>query len=146
MFIVRPAFVLACAGALAVAACGNGSSSASTTTPTPVPADATINEPFSTTLAAGGTIFYSFSIAQYGNVAVTVTGLSGADVPEDVTLSIGIGRPSGTACTVQNGVEAAPGQSAQLTGQYGPGVFCVRITELGKIASPATVSAVVAHS
>lgn len=145
MFIVRPALVLACAGALAVAACGNDSSSA-TTSPSVVAADATINEPFTTTLPPGGTVFYAFSIAQYGNVAVTLTGVNGAELPEDFTLNVGIGRPSGTSCTSQSAVDTAPGESPQLTGTYGPGIFCVRVADTGKLPSQAIISAVVAHS
>lgn len=146
MFIVRPALVLACAGAVAVAACGNKSSSATTTSPSVVAAAATINEPFTTTLQTGGAIFYSFSMAQYGNVAVTLTGVSGADLPEDFTLNIGIGRPSGTSCTSQSAVDAVPGETPQLTGVYGPGIFCVRVVDTGKLPAQATISAVVAHS
>jgi len=146
MFIVRPALVLVCAGALAVAACGKNSSSATPTSASVTPADATINEPFTTTLQAGGTVFYSFSIAQYGNVAVTLTGVAGADLPEDFTLNVGIGRPSGTSCTSQNAIDTAPGESPQLTGAYGPGVFCVRVSDTGKLPAQATIVAVVAHS
>lgn len=146
MFIVRPALVLACAGALAVAACGNDPSSASTTSPSVVAADATINEPFTTTLPAGGSVFYAFSIAQYGNVAITLTGVDGAELPEDFTLNVGIGRPSGTSCTSQSAVDTAPGESPQLTGAYGPGIFCVRVADTGKLPSQAIISAVVAHS
>ena len=146
MLIARPVLVMACAGALAVAACGNDSSSASTTSPSVVAADATINEPITTSLPAGGTVFYSFSIALYGNVAVTLTGVNGAELPEDFTLNVGIGRPSGTSCTSQNAIDTAPGESPQLTGAYGPGIFCVRIADTGKLPAPATISAVVAHS
>ena len=146
MFIVRPALVLACAGALAVAACGNDSSTATTTSPSAVAADATISEPFTTTLQAGGTIFYAFSMPQYGNVAVTLTGVTGTELPEDFTLNVGLGRPSGTSCTSQSAVDAAPGGTAQLTGVYGPGIFCVRVTDTGKLPANATISAVVAHS
>ncbi len=146
MLIVRPALVLVCASALAVAACGKNASSATTTSPSAVAADATINEPFTTTLQTGGAIFYSFSMAQYGNVAVTLTGVTGAELPEDFTLNIGIGRPSGTSCTAQSSVDAVPADTPQLTGVYGPGIFCVRVTDTGKLPARATISAVVAHS
>lgn len=146
VFIVRPALALACVGALALSACSGDSSSSTTTSPTATPADATINESFTTALPAGGTVFYSFSMAQYGNVAVTLTGVTGAELPEDFTLNLGIGRPSGTSCTAQSTVDAAPGESPQLTGTYGPGIFCVRVLDSGKLPGQATVSAVVAHS
>ncbi len=144
---LRAALAIACAAAIAATACGGASASSSTTTtsPTPVAADATTSETFATTLSAGDGIFYSFSIAVYGNVAVTLTGVSGADLPEDLTLGVGIGRPSGTSCTTSTAISTGPGTVAQLTGTYGPGVFCVRIYDNGTLTGPVRVSATVAH-
>jgi len=132
-------------GALCLTACGNGSSS-STTSPSSLPADATVSESFSSTLAVGGTLFYSFSMAQYGNVAVTLTGVAGSDVPDGLTLNVGIGRPAGTSCTPSTTVSTAPGDAPQVTGTYGPGIFCVVISDAGMLTAPVKVDAAVAHS
>src|SRR4051794_5787712 len=92
MLTARMTFLLICAGALSLAACGKDTTSGSTTSPSPTPAAATINESFSSAVTVGGGVFYSFSMAQYGNVAVTLTGISGADLTDGLTLGIGIGR------------------------------------------------------
>jgi hypothetical protein len=54
------------AGVLCLAACGNGASASSTTSPSSLPADATVSESFTSTLAVGGTLFYSFSMRSMG--------------------------------------------------------------------------------
>lgn len=128
-----------------LAACGNGSS-ASTTSPSTVAADATMSESFKATVPVNGTVFYSFSIAQYGNVAVTLTGINGPDLPDGLTLNVGIGRPGGTSCQATSTVSTGAGDSPQVTGVYGPGVFCVSIGDAGELTSPADVTAAVAHS
>jgi hypothetical protein len=141
MFSARVALALVCAGTLSLTACGNST----TTSPSPTPADPTSTESFSTTVTVGGAIFYSFSIAQYGNVAVTLTGVTGTDLPDGLTLGLGIGQPSGTSCATSNTVSAAPGDTAQLTGAYGPGVFCVRVYDTGTLTGPVAITASVAH-
>jgi len=140
--------MLACAlSALCLTACGKDSStSSSTTSPSSLPADASVTESFSSALNVGGTLFYSFSMAQYGNVAVTLTGVTGSDLPDGLTLNVGIGRPAGTTCTPSLSIASSPGDTPQVTGAYGPGVFCVVISDSGMLTSPVKVSAAVAHS
>ena len=130
---------------LVSAACGDHSSG-STASPSTVAADATTNENFTATVPVGGTVFYSFSMSQYGNVAVTLTGINGPDLPDGLTLTIGIGRPGGTSCTTSSTISAGAGDAPQLTGTYGPGVFCVSIADTGLLTSPVNVTAAVAHS
>src|SRR6476661_6182515 len=76
----------------------NNTSSASTTTPTPTPVAPTTTDEFDSTVPVGGSTFYSFSVSQYGTVNLTLTSVSGADVPPTVMLGLGLGTPSGTAC------------------------------------------------
>lgn len=147
MLNARLALGLVCAGALSLVACGKDSATSSTTTsPSPVAAEANVNENFEATVAAGGGVFYSFNIASYGNVAVTLLTATGTDLPEDFTIGIGIGRPSGTSCTTSTAISAVPGDVAQLAGTYGPGIFCVRVYDPGSLTGPVRVSAKVAHS
>ncbi|MGC4084881.1 MAG: hypothetical protein QM736_22900 [Vicinamibacterales bacterium] len=91
-------------------------------------------------------LFYSFNIVAYGNVAVTLTSVNGTDLPDDFTIGLGIGRPSGTGCTTSSSVSVGPSDAVQLTGTYGPGIFCVRVSDLGTMTSPVRVAATVAHS
>jgi hypothetical protein len=138
--------LLACVWTVLLAGCGNGTSASSATSPSSLPADATVNESFSGRVTVGGSLFYSFSIAQYGNVAVTLTGISGTDLPHDTVLSVGIGRPAGTSCTTSTAVSTGPGDTPQVTGAYGPGVFCVRVSDGGTLTEPVDITAAVAHS
>ena len=144
MFTARAALALACAGAFTLAGCSKTAAS-SPTSPSVTPADATIIEKFVSPLAVGGSVFYSFSIGQYGTVSVTLTDIVGADLPDGLALSVGIGRPSGTSCSVTS-VSAVPGSTPQVTGAYGPGVFCVRIYDGGTLVGPVTIKATVAHA
>ncbi|MBS1817368.1 MAG: hypothetical protein JSU08_05540 [Acidobacteria bacterium] len=144
MLSSRVAVTLACVATFAASACGGTASS--TTSPSTVAADATINESFGATIDVGGGVFYSFSMQSYGNVAVTLTAVTGTDLPDDITLGLGIGRPSGTSCTTSLSTSATPGATAQLTGVYGPGVFCVRVYDAGTLSAPIQFTASVAHS
>lgn len=135
-------------GALLISTgCGKDSSSTATTTaPTPVAAAATITETFSVPLTIGGTAFYSFNFVAYGNLAVTVTRVTGGGLDDGQTLGLGVGRPVGTTCSATTTVSAAPGDAAQLTGVYGPGIYCVRIVDTGSLTAPVTVAVTMSHS
>ena len=128
-----------------MAAC-NKASTSTTTSPTVTAAAATITESFSAPVAVGGGVFYSFSFAAYGNISVTLTGVTGGGLAGGQTLAMGIGRPSGTSCTTASPVAAMPSDTAQLTGVYGPGIFCVRVYDTGSLTAPVTVAVTVSHS
>ena len=146
MFASRLLCVLACVvGTVCLTAC-NKNASTSTTSPSSLPADATISESFSSALNVNGTFFYSFSMAQFGSVAVTLTNITGSDLPDGLTLNVGIGRPTGTTCTPSLSLAASPGDTPQVTGDYGPGIFCVVISDSGLLTAPVKVDAAVAHS
>jgi hypothetical protein len=77
--------------ALLAGACSGSGSGA--TLPSAVPADASVTESFSAVVSIGGAVFYSFPIAQFGNVAVTLTGITGTGLTEDIGLAIGVADP-----------------------------------------------------
>ena len=131
-----------CLTLLAGACSGSGSGA---TSPSAVPADATVTESFSAVVPIGGAVFYSFPIAQFGNVAVTLTGITGTELPEAVGLAIGVGQPGGTTCNVTSVTTVTPGETAQVTGAWGPGIFCVRVADPGVLIAPVAFTAVVAH-
>ena len=118
-----------------------------TTTPTTTTAAApTVSETFSGTLPVGGFKFYTFNIAANGTVNVTLRQVTGTGVPPTVQLGLGIGQPSGQDCatTVVNTASssfAAP----QSTGVFGPGLFCVRVFDVGNLFAPANFSITIAH-
>ena len=117
------------------------SSSTSTT-----PAAPTVSEVFASTLPVGGFKFYTFNIATNGTVNVTLNSVSGAGVPTTVQLGLGIGQPSGTDCATT--VTATAGSTAaapQTTGTFGPGLFCVRVFDVGNLFNPASFRVTIAH-
>jgi hypothetical protein len=117
-------------------------SSSSTTTPAAAP---TVTEAFNGTLPVGGFRFYSFTIAVNGTVNVTLTKVSGTSVPSTVQLGLGIGQPSGNDCSTTQSVTAASSTVPQTTGVFGPGVFCVRVSDVGNLFAPATFAVTIAH-
>ena len=124
------------------------SATSSTTTPTTTAVAApSVFEPFSGTLPVGGFRFYSFNIAANGTVNVTLNAVSGAFVPSTVQLGLGVGQPSGADCAATTNVTAAATTAAtpQLTGTFGPGVFCVRVFDVGNLFAPANFNITIAH-
>jgi hypothetical protein len=106
----------------------------------------TISEPFASTVTVGGAAFYSFNIAANGTVNVTLNSVSGVGVPSTVQLGLGIGTPAGVDCTVTSTATAGAGTGPQLTGTFGPGLFCVRVYDVGNLFAPAAFRATIAHS
>jgi hypothetical protein len=121
-------------------------SATSTTTTTATAAAPTVSESFTGTLPVAGFKFYSFNIAVNGTVNVTLNSVSGAGVPATVQLGLGIGQPSGLDCaattTVTAGITAA---APQTTGTFGPGLFCVRVFDVGNLFAPANFNITIAH-
>jgi hypothetical protein len=121
-------------------------SATSTTTTTATVAAPTVSESFTGTLPVAGFKFYSFNIAVNGTVNVTLNSVSGAGVPATVQLGLGIGQPSGLDCaattTVTAGITAA---APQTTGTFGPGLFCVRVFDVGNLFAPANFNITIAH-
>lgn len=133
--------------ALSMAGCGDDSSpTAPTTAPPTTPIAApTITETWDGTVPVGGSSFYSFSIEQNGTVDLTLVSVSGTSVPPTVWLGLGIGTPSGTECVTTTSVNTAAGASPQLTGTFGPGVFCAKVSDIGNLFGRATFTLVIGH-
>jgi len=119
------------------------SSSSSATTP---PAAPTVSEVFTSTLPVGGFKFYTFNIAASGTVNVTLNSVSGVGVPTTVQLGLGIGQPAGTDCSASQTATAGSTSTApQVTGTFGPGLFCVRVFDVGNLFNPANFTVTIAH-
>jgi hypothetical protein len=118
---------------------------ASPTTPSPVAASPTATAIFSGSLAVSGSRFYSFSVLQYGTVNVTLSSVTGPDVPEDVQLLLAIGRPRGIDCSPTSTFTTAAGDGPHITGNYDPGVYCVRLSDNGNLPGPANFVVTIAH-
>lgn len=122
---------LATLAVMLTAGCGK-----SPTSPTSATASAS-NELFTGTLSPGGSAFYSFALNAAGTVAVTlasVTTGAGGQVMSGL-LGVALGTPSGFGCASIEGVDAAPGLVAQLTAARDPGIYCVKLSDSGSLAS-----------
>ncbi|HWF85913.1 MAG TPA: hypothetical protein VG222_13735 [Vicinamibacterales bacterium] len=130
--------MLALVVVVAASACGSSGTS-STTTPT-----VTISDPFSGTVAVGGSDFHTFGASQSGQVAVT---LNTAGPPATIIMGLAIGTPNGTTCTPLAGasVQTAAGSSPQLNGEVSGGTLCVVVYDVGNETAPITYSLTVGH-
>src|SRR5215510_7609456 len=122
------------------------SATSSTTSTSTTPAAPTVSESFTGTLPVGGFKFYSFNIAVNGTVNVTLNSIGGAGVPSTVQVGLGIGTPSGIDCAATTNVTAGTTAAApQTTGTFGPGLFCVRVFDVGNLFAPANFNITIAH-
>jgi len=134
---------------LAVSACHDKSTatspSSTTTTPTTTVASPTTTELFAGRVTVSGSAFYSFTVAENGTVNVDLADVGGANVPSTVWLGLGIGTPNGEDCSTSSTINTAAGATAQLTGTYAPGVYCVRVWDIGNLAAVAAFNVTIAH-
>jgi hypothetical protein len=135
-----------CAGlaaALLSAACSNTQSPTPPTTPTPVVSPTT--ETFVGTLPVGGVRFYSFSIVVSGTVTATLVRIGGPSVSPGVMVSLGLGTPSGTACSSSSPTTVSVDTTAQVTATEQPGLYCVNIADVGNLPAAADFTVTIDH-
>ena len=137
------------AAAVAFSGCDDSStatspSDTSSTTTTTV-ASPTATELFAGRVTVGGSSFYSFAVIENGTVNVTLADVGGVTVPSTVWLGLGIGTPNGEDCSTSATVNTAAGSSVHLTGTYAPGVYCVRVWDIGNLAAVAAFNVTIAH-
>ena len=131
----------------AVAGCGDSSTATSPSSPstTPTVATPTTTEIFAGRVDVNGSTFYSFTVVENGTVNATLAEVGGAGVPSTVWLGLGLGTPSGEDCSASASVNTAPGTAVHLTGTYAPGVYCVRVWDIGNLAAVAAFNVTIAH-
>ena len=122
---------------LAAAGCSHDS----TTSPTPSPSRTT--DTFNGTVPVGGSAYHTFSVAQAGEVDLTLT----AAAPSTIVMDVGIGTVADSACVVMAGASgpAQPGASPQLTGMVSPGTLCAAISDAGNQSAAVTYTLTVTH-
>jgi len=107
-------------------------------------------ESFSGTLEPQGISLHTFTVAQTGNVQVTLIGVVPQLVPgpsAPITVGLGIGTPSGLGtCLVLYQVSAQPGTAAQIIGTATAGPDCITIFDVGNLTQPVNYTVTVAHS
>jgi len=116
-----------------------------TTTTTTTAASPIYSEEFIDILSVSGSVFYSFTVTQYGTVNISLTSVSGAFVPSTVTLGLGLGTPEAEGCSTTSNVSTQSGAGPQLTGVYNPGVYCVKVSDVGNLYAAARFAVTVAY-
>jgi hypothetical protein len=104
-----------------------------------------VTESFIGSIPINGSGFYSFSTTQYGNIGLTLLDFKEDGVASTVLVSVGIGQPSGTGCTVSTAVTVNTAATQQLVSPFNPGVYCARIGDVGNMTATATFVLNIAH-
>lgn len=139
------AIALTVFAALAGACNKDSTPTSATSTTTTTTSGVTTTEDFTGTVAVGGSLFYSFSVAESGTVSVLYSAAAGNGVPGTVWLGIGLGTPSGEDCVATNTINTPPGTGAQLTGTYTPGIYCAKVSDIGNLYAPASFTVSITH-
>lgn len=113
------------------AACDNGPVAPTPTTTAPV-VTSPVTETFATQLAVGGSSSRTFTAAKAGTATVTLTSV-GSSSTLKVGFGVGIPDSAGSACFFTKSAETAAG--AQLSVSVDPGVYCVRVYDIGALTS-----------
>ena len=116
-----------------------------TTTTTATAATPVYSEDFNGTVPVNGSAFYSFTVTQYGTVNISLTGVSGQYVPSTVTLGLALGKPDAETCAPTTSISTPAGAGPQITGAYDPGVYCVKVSDVGNLFSAANVAVTIAY-
>jgi hypothetical protein len=139
--------IAASALALAMTACGGADSSSTpaapiiTAVPTPVL--------FEGQLAVGGSAFYSFTVAAQGDADVMLASVTTSTSPGselDVVLGLALGTPLGTDCTITSSLLARPALQSPLVSNFTPGIYCVRVYDIGNLRSTVNFAIRIVHT
>ena len=69
-----------------------------------------------------------------------------ATVAETFSNTVGVGGSVFYSFPVpQSSITTAPGSTVQLSGAYGPGIFCIKVFDSGLLTAPVVFTAKVAH-
>ena len=110
----------------------------------PTPVAATIPESFPGTLNLFGTNVHQFTVAQVGQIKVTLD-----SVTPSAAIGIAVGTPSvatGTCLAIQS-LTAVGGPGVQISGTATViGNFCIQVTDIGNLVEPVFYTITVQHS
>lgn len=147
MTATRRIFVTAILVLTAAAGCNKDTATTPTTTTTTTTTGATptITDSFTAQVPVRGTVFYPFTVAEFGAVNVTLTSVTGTGVPATVQLRLGLGTITDDACAASSQSLARAGTVAQVTTTLTAGTYCVMVQDVGNLFAPATVAFNVLH-
>jgi hypothetical protein len=122
--------------ALGLSACG----SSSTPSTSPTTSSGLTTDTFTGTVVVGGSDFKTFSVAQPGEVDVTLTVAA-------VPMGLAVGLPGGSGCVALSGASttATAGSAAQVAGKVSAGSFCILVSDVGNATGPVAYTVTVVH-
>ena len=149
---LAPLLTLACLGvsSLILAGCGDSSSptspSTTDTTTTTTAADPTVAEHFTGTIGPNGSRFYSFEVAAYGTVNLTLQNVGGVTgVPDSVWVGLGVGVPDGTDCSTTTSSNVQAGGGPHVSTSLTAGTYCARVFDIGNLAAATPFAVLIDH-
>ncbi len=122
--------------ALAAAGCADGG------TPTAATSTAATTFTFASSFTAKGSASRSFEQLATGAITLTLTATS-PDLP--LGIGVGIPRPDGTGCNLTRAADVSVGGAPQITLTAEPGVWCVKVYDLGLVPERVTFALDVSH-
>ena len=133
--------------ATALAACGGSNQSATSTTPSIVAGPQT--ELFEGKLDLRGSAFYSFTVRDTGDATFMLASVTTSTTPgasTGVVLGLGVGSPLGTGCVETKTVLAFGALQSPLVSNLTPGIYCVRVSDVGNLTVPVNFAIRVVHT
>jgi hypothetical protein len=137
--------VTAAALAAAVSACGGDNSTSTTPSVVATPQAAL----FEGKLDVGGSSFYSFNVEATGNANVMLASVTTSTAPGTTTgtpLGLALGSPLGTDCVITSAVVATPALQSPLVSNLTPGIYCVRVYDVGSMTVPVNFAVRIVHT
>ena len=132
---------------LACTACGGSNSPAATTEPSVIVGPQTAL--FEGTLDPGGAAFYSYTVQQTGNTSVMLASVSTSTAPSatsTVALGMAFGTPLGTDCSITNPLTASAALTSPMVTSQTPGIYCVRVYDIGNLRSKVNFAVRIVHT
>ena len=133
--------------ATALAACGGSDNSTTTTQPTVITGPST--ELFEGKLDLRGSAFYSFSVQATGDATVMLASVTTSTKPgtsTGVLLGLGVGSPLGTDCVLTKSVLAFGALQSPLVADLTPGIYCIRVSDVGNLTVPVNFAVRIVHT
>jgi hypothetical protein len=107
---------------------------------------ATVTDTFTGNVALQAADSHAFVITLSGKIAITLTAVG---PPSTAEVGVGIGIPTGLACSLVLGdgtrVTTTAGSTPQISGTVLPGTFCVVVYDAGTLTEPVDYTVTVAH-
>ena len=133
--------------ATALPACGGSDNTATNTTPSVTVGPQT--ELFEGKLDVRGSAFYSFTVRDTGDATFMLASVTTSTTPgtsTGVILGLGVGSPLGTGCVETKTVLAFGALQSPLVSNLTPGIYCVRVSDVGAMTIPVNFAIRIVHT